>query len=296
MTVGADLGSAAASQLKVFPERFVGKRVIVTGAASGIGAAAAFRLACEGARLLLVDLNADGLGEVADQCEQQGAEGRITTFAADVSDPSSVDAYLGEATAAMGGLDVLMCNAGNIASGEITETSTEKWHGAFAVNVDSVFLAVKGALPMLKASAGNVVITCSISGVRADYGNVAYCAAKGAVENLTRSLAIDHGKDGVRVNSVSPGGIQTPLLADVLRVFYAEYERLVPIPRPGRPDEVAAGMCFLASDDASYITGHNLVIDGGLTAGTGNPNFTRLFAEHRAKKERQREAERAAEE
>jgi meso-butanediol dehydrogenase/(S,S)-butanediol dehydrogenase/diacetyl reductase len=145
--------------------------------------------------------------------------------------------------------------------------------------LDSVFWACRAALPALKEGRGAIVNTASISGLSGDYGFAAYNSAKGAVVNLTRNLAIDHARDGVRVNAVCPGLTATPLTLKFTgrQDIMAEYDRRIPLRRPGRPEEMAAAIAFLASDDASYVTGHCLVVDGGLTAATGQPNFLDLL-------------------
>jgi meso-butanediol dehydrogenase/(S,S)-butanediol dehydrogenase/diacetyl reductase len=248
-----------------FPSRFADKVAVVTGAASGIGAATARRLAAEGAALVLADLNAEGLAAMAD--ELTGAGAPVTTRPADVSLEDEVAALIALAVS----------NAGIGHYGLAPDITAEQWHRVMAVDVDSVFFGAKHAIPHLRATGGNIVNTCSISGLYGDYGLLAYNTAKGAVANMTRNLAIDHAPEGVRINAVCPGGVDTPMLRRVLERWPEEYERLIPMQRPGQPDEIAGAITFLASADASYITGHLLVVDGGVTAATGQPNFDRMF-------------------
>ena len=260
--------------------RFESRVAVITGAASGIGHATARRLGSEGALLALADLDAARLDEVVKELSIAGIT--VVGRGVDVAVAEQVEALIEHAVVTFGRIDILVNNAGISSFGHVTEITPEQWHRVMAVDVDSAFYGARAALPHLVATRGCIVNTCSISGLFADYGLVAYNTAKGAVANLTRSLAIDHAADGVRVNSVCPGGVATPMLAGMLARFGEEYERLVPMGRPAQPEEIAAAIAFLASDDASYITGHNLVVDGGVTAATGQPNFNRLIRAARA--------------
>jgi meso-butanediol dehydrogenase/(S,S)-butanediol dehydrogenase/diacetyl reductase len=255
--------------------RFEGRTALVTGAASGIGAATARRLAAEGAAVVLGDRSGDRLEEVVAELRAGGAEAEGHVL--DVSVRADVERLVQAAVDASGRLDVLVNNAGIGMFGRLTELTDEKWRRVMAVDVDSVFYASRAAYPHLVASGGCIVNTCSISGLFGDYGLLAYNTAKGAIANFTRNLAIDSAADGVRVNAVCPGGVATPMLQSVLDEHLAAYEELVPMRRPAQPEEIAAAIAFLASDDASYVTGHNLVVDGGVTAATGQPNFDRLM-------------------
>lgn len=255
--------------------RFVDRVVIITGAASGIGAATAHRLGSEGATLVLADIDRTALSASATRLEHLAVP--IVRVPTDVSDEKQVKSLVAAAVERFGRLNVLVNNAGIGQFGHVTEITSEQWRRVMAVDLDSVFFGAKYAIPHLVATRGCIVNTCSISGLFGDPGLVAYNTAKGAVANLTRNLAVDHAGDGVRVNSVCPGGVATPMLQRILDRHGAEYERLVPLGRPGEPEEIAAAIAFLASDDASYVTGHNLVVDGGVTAATGQPNFDRML-------------------
>jgi meso-butanediol dehydrogenase/(S,S)-butanediol dehydrogenase/diacetyl reductase len=261
--------------------RFADKVVIITGAASGIGAGCARRFAAEGATLSLADLDAAALD--ASAVTLGLAPDRLLHREVDVADGSAVAALVAATVERFQRLDVLVNNAGIGGFGHVTEIEIERWHRVMAVDLDAVFYASRAAIPHLKATRGAIVNTASISGLFGDSGFAAYNTAKGAVVNLTRAMAIDHAKDGVRVNAVCPGLVVTPLArhihgqAEVL----AEYEKRVPMGRPAQPDEIAAAIAFLASADASYITGAMLVVDGGLTAGTGQPDFHRLLKRDR---------------
>ena len=253
--------------------RFSGKVAVVTAAASGIGAATATRLAREGAHVYLSDIDSDGLARQAETLAD--VRSQISIIVTDVTDPAAVSALIETAAREQGRLDILINNAGMGSFGRVTEVTPENWHRVFQICVDSVFYASRSAIPHLIETRGNIVNTASISGLLGDYGFAAYNAAKGAVINLTRNMALDYGRDNIRVNAVCPGLIATPLSLKLRgnEAVMKEYDRLIPLGRPGQPEEIASAIAFLASADASYVTGVNFAVDGGVTAATGQPNF-----------------------
>jgi len=250
---------------------------IVTGGGSGIGAATCRALVAEGARILAVDQDAAAAAQVAD-----ALGGRAESAACDVTDAAALTALIDAAAGRWGRLDILVNNAGIGSFGETPELPIEAWRQVLAVDLDAVFYGCRAALPhMQRQGRGAIVNTASISGLAGDYGFAAYNAAKAGVVNYTRTLALDHGHEGIRANAVCPGVIDTPLLgplaeASPLRAAWADS---LALRRFGRPSEVAEAIAFLASDSASYITGHALVVDGGRTAATGQPDFTRWMAQ-----------------
>jgi meso-butanediol dehydrogenase/(S,S)-butanediol dehydrogenase/diacetyl reductase len=261
--------------------RFAGKVALVTGGASGIGAATARRLRAEGARVMVADLNVEAGAALAKELAESGAEGALF-HGVDVADQASVEALVEETVRRFGRLDVLVNNAGIGSFGLTPDLDPEAWHRVIAVDLHSVFYGCRAAIPHLRRDGGGAIVnTASISGLGGDYGFAAYNAAKGAVANYTRTLAVDHAREGIRTNAVCPGPIDTPLAAALTAspVAMAAYARCIPMGRIGRAEEVAAAIAFLASDDASYVNGVCLEVDGGLLAHTGQPNFVALFRE-----------------
>jgi len=263
--------------------KFDGKVVLITGAASGIGAATARRFASEGAHLMLADVNEEGMASLAKELGGGSRESEtVAVHPTDVADREQVEALTRATVERFGRLDVVFNNAGIAAYGKTPDLDPETWHRTLAVDLHSVFYGCRAAIPFLREAGGGVIVnTASMSGLYGDYGLAAYNAAKGAVVNFTRTLAIDHAREGIRANCVCPGAIDTALTAGLRAnpAVMREYERLIPMGRMGKADEIASVVTFLASDDASYLTGAAIVIDGGITAATGQPNFTRVLEE-----------------
>jgi meso-butanediol dehydrogenase/(S,S)-butanediol dehydrogenase/diacetyl reductase len=260
------------------PQRFEGKVALVTGAASGIGAATARRLHAEGARLVLGDLQEEPLAALAKQLDAGGRT--LLTRGLDVADRAQVESFVEAGAERFGRLDVVFNNAGIGAFGRTPDLDPELWKRVIEVDLHSIFYGCRAAIPHLRRAGGGAIVnTASISGTAGDYGLAAYNAAKGAVLNYTRTLALDHAREGIRVNSVCPGPIDTPLAGPLLAIpaVAREYGERIPMGRVGKAEEVASVVAFLASDDAAYVTGAAIVVDGGLTAATGQPNFTKIF-------------------
>lgn len=250
-------------------DRFNGKSVLVTGAGSGIGAAVAKRFSDEGANVTILSRTRADLEQTA-----AGMAGdRTLIVPADVSDWNAMQDAVRQAVDRFGGLDVLVANAGIHIEGTVAETSPEDFRKVVDIDLTGIFLSIKAAYDALKASGGNVVVTSSVSGIGGDWSKVAYNAAKGGVTNMVRAIALDAGKDGVRVNAVNPtltrSGLTEEMVAD--KSVIDAFNQRVPLGAPAEADWIAGPVAFLASDDARYVTGVNLPVDGGLSASNGQP-------------------------
>lgn len=256
--------------------RFTGKVAIATGGASGIGAAFVRRLHGEGASVMIADLDAEKGAALAADLGERAAFQQV-----DVTDFEAMAALAAATEAAFGGIDILFNNAGIGCFGETPELEIETWKRVIAINLDAVFYGSKAVIPYMKKRGGGAIVnTASASGMAADYAFTGYNAAKAGVINYTRCLAIDHAKDHIRANSICPGPVETPLLVtgvDAIQGLRADWERRVPMNRFARAEEIAAVAAFLASDDASYLTGASIPVDGGLTAHTGQPDLRPLM-------------------
>jgi NAD(P)-dependent dehydrogenase (short-subunit alcohol dehydrogenase family) len=251
--------------------RFKGRVVLVTGAGSGIGEATALRFSSEGAAVAVADLSPAAAEKTAERILSQG--GRALALAADVSRAADCRQLVEQTSTAFGPLDILVNNAGIGAVGTVLETDEATFEKVMAVNVKGTFLLSKAALPsMIARRAGIIVNTASIAGVRGIPQRAAYTASKHAIVGLTRAMALDHVKDGIRVNCVCPGTVDTPWVgrlldqaADPVAARAALVARQ-PMGRLGRAEEMASAILFLASDESSFTTGSAMLVDGGFTA------------------------------
>ncbi len=254
--------------------RFLNKRALVTGGASGIGRAVVERFVREGAAVAICDIQEEAARALADALRSEGA--RVVAVIGDVSRREDAERMVSEAVGFLGGLDILINNAGIETVGSVTTAQDEEWERQIAVNLNGVYRMSRFAIPeIIRAGGGAVVNIASVGGLVAVREFSAYGASKAAVIQLTRSMAADYADYGIRVNCVCPGPVETPLLEracrrvsgagspEEVRRLYASFTLLK---RIARPEEIAACVAFLASDEASYVTGAVLVADGGFTA------------------------------
>ncbi len=241
-----------------------GKVAVVTGASSGIGRAIAIKLAKAGAEVAILDIN------IEDGLKVQNEIGKAKFYRCDVASSEEVKGTLRSIYRDFGRIDIVVNAAGVIVRKNVLETSEEDWDRVINVNLKGPFLVSKHAIPYMKESKGGSIVNIASGwGLKGGPKAVAYCASKGGLINMTRAMAIDHGKDGIRVNCVAPGDIDTPMLREEAKQLGVNLQEFLeeaadrPIKRLGKPEDVANAVLFLASDLSSWITGSVIVVDGG---------------------------------
>ena len=251
-----------------------GKTVLMTGGAGGIGRAAALLFAREGAAVSVVDMNQEAGQEVADEISRTGGRGMFER--ADVTSAADCRRVVERTVSEFGGIHVLFNNAGIIRRASVVEISEADWDAVIAVNVKSIFLMSREVIPIMAlARRGSIINTASGWGLAGGARAVAYCASKGAVVLMTKAMAIDHGRQNIRVNCICPGDTDTAMLRGEARQLGEAEDRFMsesanrPLGRVGKPEEIAQAALYLASDAASFVTGAALVVDGGGLAGSG---------------------------
>jgi NAD(P)-dependent dehydrogenase (short-subunit alcohol dehydrogenase family) len=244
---------------------------VVTGSGSGIGRASALEFARAGARVVVVDINGGSARETVAQIQSAG--GTAIAVETDVANPDSVQRLVAETVRAFGRVDVLMNNAAIQVNKTVEDTTVEEWNREMAVNVGGIFLCCKYFFPHLRKTKGTIVNMSSVNGFFTEPMCAGYCATKAAIIGLTKAMAIDHGKDGIRVNCICPGYIDAGLAEGYFeaqpdpQAARAAAGKLHSLWRIGRPEEVGRAAVFLASDEASFITGAALTVDGGFSSG-----------------------------
>ncbi len=251
--------------------RFEGKVAIVSGGADGMGAACVRQLAREGAKVCAIDVKIDMARALADDLNREG--GTVAAFRGDVLDEAGFRKALSDAMAEHGRVDTLINVAGGSASGLVSELDLEVYDRLYRLNFRSTLIAAKAVIPtMRQTGGGSIVVMSSISGLRGDPDWSAYNSMKAALINLTQCLAWEEGQHAIRVNAICPGPIASErMLATISTEHAQEYNNAIALGRMGHPSELAEAILFLASDQASFVTGAHLVADGGLTASTAQP-------------------------
>ncbi len=251
--------------------RFAGKTVIVTGSSGGIGEGIARRFASEGANVVINSRSREDCEKVAADMDAD----RTLIVAGDVSKPEFAEQIITQTTEKFGGLDTLVNNAGVAAPGMLHKASDDDIDRIIDINVKGVLYLCRAAIPALKKTRGSIVNISSVSGTGGDSTLPIYNASKGAVTNLTRGLAQQIGMLGIRVNAINPTVTRSDMVDGIMSndELMKAFMRHVPLGRIGEPEDIAAAAAFLASDDASFITGVNLAVDGGVSSSSGQPNF-----------------------
>lgn len=250
-----------------FPQRFTGRAALVTGGASGIGRATALRLAGEGAAVLAVDVNAGLLDELAGDSES--LPGTVATRTGDVSTEEGAGAMVADALERFGRLDVVVNVAGVLSFSHTHEVALEEWNRLLAVNLTGTFLVCRAALPHLVAEGACIVNLASTAAHKGQPWASAYAASKGGVLAFTRALAVEYAARGLRVNSISPGAIDTPITAAFHLPQGADIsliDRVTPLGKFGTPEGIAAAVAYVASEEASHMNGTDLLVDGATLA------------------------------
>jgi NAD(P)-dependent dehydrogenase (short-subunit alcohol dehydrogenase family) len=254
---------------------FSGKKVLVTGSTAGIGAATARVFAESGASVMVSGRDVSRGAEVVAGIRHGG--GRAEFLPADLRHPGACDALIARTIETLSGLDILINNAGILYSADAVNTSDEQWLDTMAVNLNAVFYLSRATVRHMREVGGGVIVNVASEwGLNGEPGHVAYCASKGAVVQITRSMALDHARDNIRINSVCPGEIHTRMVDEILahrggdrQANLRQLAAGIPLRRLADPAEVARCIRFLASDEASYVTGANLPVDGGNAATAG---------------------------
>lgn len=261
--------------------RLAGKVALITGGASGIGAAMARLFVQEGARVVIADLNEDDGQALAAELNST-AQRRVSLYQqVDVTQPAELEALVAQAESSFGGLNILCNNAGIGSFGDTVSLDVEQWRRVIDVDLNAVFYGCKAGIPALRRAGGGAIVnTASISGIGADYGFAAYNAAKAGVINYTRTLALDHAHENIRCNALCPGVVMTAMTRQILAIeaVAKAWHEAIAMRRPGEPEEIARVALFLASDEASYMTGSAVVVDGGMIANNGQPNIPAFLA------------------
>ncbi len=254
--------------------RVTGKKALITGAAQGLGAAAALQLAIEGAQVLLTDVNEDGVAAAAERINLAVGREAAWSRRLDVTNEGDWIAAIDHAEDVLGGLSVLVHNAGIAVTGSVEDLSLDEWRRGMAVNVDSIFLGSKHALPLMRRhQPGSIIVISSIAGLLAAHNFANYNASKAGAWLLSKSIALHCAREGldIRCNSIHPAFVETPILQAVIgdrdeAATLAKMARQIPLKRLGVPDDVAQAVIYLASDESRFMTGAELKLDGGISA------------------------------